>query len=346
MKRGEGKWTRQEIFHVIMFWARSCGILKVNEDSRKAAPVMIFTVTLNSSLDKTFDVEEFIYDEVNMVLQEKRRAGGKGIDVSRVIRGLGGQSTALGFMRGYNGLEVEGRLINEGIVCDFTRANGETGTNITIHQRKKKMETLLSASVTEVSPFEVTTIYHKIRQIPRDSYVVLGGTMPPGLDDHFYAQIITALKDKNVKVFLDADGEALKKGAQAGPYLIKPNIHEFGRLVETNLKDQDDVLQQVTPCLALVDYLVVSMGARGALGVSRNEKFHVIPPKVDVKSSTGAGNALVAGMVFAFSEGASFKDALTLGVACGTASTLQACPALCLKEDVYAVRKEIVIKSV
>jgi 6-phosphofructokinase 2 len=307
---------------------------------------MIYTVTLNSSLDKTFDVEEFTYDEVNMILEEKRRAGGKGIDVSRVIRELGGQSTALGFMCGYNGLEVEGRLINEGVVCDFTRAQGETRTNIIIHQRKKKMETLLSASVTEVSQFEVTTMYHKITQIPKDSYVVLGGTMPPGLDDVFYAQIITGLKEKNVKVFLDADGETLKKGVQAGPYFIKPNIHEFGRLVEANLKDQDDVLQQVTPYLTLVDYLVVSMGARGALGVSRNEKFRVIPPRVEVKSSTGAGDALVAGMVFAFSEGASFKDALTLGVACGTASTLQARPTLCLKEDVYAVRKEIVIKSV
>jgi len=307
---------------------------------------MIYTVTLNSSLDKTFDVEEFTYDEVNMILEEKRRAGGKGIDVSRVIRELGGQSTALGFMCGYNGLEVEGRLINEGVVCDFTRAQGETRTNIIIHQRKKKMETLLSASVTEVSQFEVTTMYHKITQIPKDSYVVLGGTMPPGLDDVFYAQIITGLKEKNVKVFLDADGETLKKGVQAGPYFIKPNIHEFGRLVEANLKDQDDVLQQVTPYLTLVDYLVVSMGARGALGVSRNEKFRVIPPRVEVKSSTGAGDALVAGMVFAFSEGASFKDALTLGVACGTASTLQAYPALCLKEDVHAVRKKIVTKSV
>ncbi len=307
---------------------------------------MIYTVTLNPSLDKTFDVEEFIYDEVNMILEEKRRAEGRGIDVSRVIRRLGGQSTALGFMRGYNGLEVEGRLINEGVVCDFTRANGETRSNIIVHQRKKKLETLLSAPVAGVSQFEVTTVYHKIMQIPSDSYVVLSGTMPPGLDDDFYAQIITGLKDKNVKIFLDADGEALKKGVQAGPYLIKPNIHEFGRLVETNLRDQDDVLQEVTPFLALVDYLVVSMGARGVLGVSRDERFHVIPPKVDVKSSTGAGDALVAGMVFAFSEGASFKDALALGVACGTASTLQADPALCLKEDVYALRKEIVTKSV
>ncbi len=307
---------------------------------------MIYTVTLNSSLDKTFDVEEFLYDEVNVILEEKRRAEGKGIDVSRVIRELGGQSTALGFMRGYSGLEVEGRLINEGIACDFTRANGETRSSITIHQRKKKMETLLSASITEVGQFEVATLYRKIRQIPGDSYVVLSGTMPPGIDDAFYAQIIAGLKDRNVKVFLDADGDALKKGLHAGPYLVKPNIHEFGRLVETNVKDQDDVLRQVAPYVGLADYLVVSMGARGAVGVSRDERFHIVPPRVDVKSSTGAGDAMVAGMVFALSEGGSFKDALTLGVACGTASTLQADPALCLKEDVYAVRKEIVIKNV
>lgn len=307
---------------------------------------MIYTITLNPSLDRTIDVEEFIYDDVNMILEEKRYAGGKGIDVSRVIRELGGQSVAFGFMGGYNGLEVEGRLINEGVVCDLIRVSGETRTNILIHQRKKKMTTLLSASAAQVSQLDVTTLFNKIKGMPRDSYAVLSGSLPPGLNDSFYAQIITGLKDKDIKVFLDADGEALRKGVQAGPHLIKPNIHEFGRLVEKNVKDQDEILENIEPYLDLVSYAVVSMGVRGAVGISRGERYLVTPPKVNVKSSSGAGDALLAGVVFALSEGASFKDALSLGVACGTASTLHSDPALCLRDDVYEIRKEVVTKNI
>ncbi len=306
---------------------------------------MIYTITLNPSLDRTIDVEEFIYDDVNMILEEKRYAAGKGIDVSRVIRELGGQSVALGFMGGYNGLEVEGRLINEGIVCDFTRVNGEIKTDIIIHQRKKKMSTLLSAAAAEMSQLDVTTFFNKVKDIPRDSYVVISGPIPSGLHDSFYAQIITSLKDKNVKVFLDTDGEPLRKGVQAAPYLMKPNIHELGRLAERNLKDQDEVVEVIPPYLNLVDFAVVSMGARGAVGISREGRYLVTPPKVSVKNSTGAGDALVAGLVYAMSEGSSFKEALVLGVACGTASTLNPEPALCSRADVDEIRKDVVTKN-
>jgi 6-phosphofructokinase 2 len=307
---------------------------------------MIFTITLNPSLNKTVGVEELMYDDVNVILGEDRSAGGKGIDVSRVIKELGGQSIALGFMGGYNGLEVEGRLANEGILCDFTRVSGETRTNLVIHQQRKKIQTLLSSSCPQVTQFDVTTLYRKIKHIPKDSYVVMSGNLPPGLNENFYAQIITGLKVKGVKAFLDADGDALKTGVQAGPYLIKPNIHEFGRLIEGNVKDQDGVLERVAPYLDVVDAVVVSMGARGAIGISRKERCLAVPPKVSVKSAAGAGDALLAVLVFALSEGASFKDALCLGVACGTASTLNAGSALCLKDDVYAIKKEVSVKNV
>jgi 6-phosphofructokinase 2 len=306
---------------------------------------MIYTLTLNPSLEKSIDVEEFVYDDVNMILDEKRKAEGKGIDVSRAIKELGGQSVALGFMGGYNGLEVEGRIASEGILCDFTRVNGETRTNISIHQRRKKMQTLLSTAAAEVTEFDVAILYNKIKQIPRGSYVVMTGSMPPRLSDDFYAQIITVLKDRNARALLDADGEALKKGVQAGPYLMKPNIHEFGRLLESNLKEPEEVLEGAATYLDLVEFVVVSMGVRGAVGVSRTEKYFVSPPKVNVKSSIGAGDALMAGIAFGLSEGASFKDSLSLGVACGTASTLNAGQAVCTRDDVYAIMRQVSMKN-
>ena len=105
---------------------------------------MIYTVTLSPFLDRIIDVEELIYDDANIIEEEKRRAGGRGVDVSRVIKELGGQSIALGFIGGYNGLELEGRLINEGVICDFTRINSEMRTNNIVYQRKKKLQTQLS----------------------------------------------------------------------------------------------------------------------------------------------------------------------------------------------------------
>jgi 1-phosphofructokinase family hexose kinase len=306
---------------------------------------MVYTLTLSPSLNKAIEVQEFAYDDVNTILSEKRSAQGKGIDVSRVIKELGGQSVALGLMGGYNGLEVEGRLAAEGILCDFTRVNGETRLSVSIHQQRKKMRTLLSAPAAKVSEFEVAVMYNKIRQIPKGSYVVMTGSPPPGIDEDFYAQIITILKSKGIKTFLDADGEVMKSGVRAGPYLVKPNVHEFGRLVESSLKDREEVAQAASAYLGLVDFVVVSMGAKGAIGVSQSERYFVSPPKVNVKSSIGAGDALLAGIVFGLSEGGSFKDALSLGVACGTASTLNAGPAVCTRDDVYTIMKQISVNG-
>ena len=306
---------------------------------------MIYTITQSPALNRTVEVEEIIYDDINDIMEEKNSAGGKGIDVSRVIKELGGQSVALGFIGGYNGVELEGRLVNEGILCDFTRINNENRSNIIIYQRKKNLQTLLSTCDTEVKPFEISAFYTKIRELPGDSYVVLGGAMPKGINDNFFAQLITTLKEKGVKVILDADEEVLAKGVDAGPFLIKPNIHEFGRLIGKNITDIDEIFDEAKPYLGVVDYIVVSAGARGVAGVSREGNYRVMPPKVKVRSSIGAGDSLVAGIVFVLSKGGSFEEALTLGVACGTASTLNPDNKLCTKEDIDIIKKNIIIKK-
>ena len=307
---------------------------------------MVYAVTLNPALDRVIDVDELIYDDVNTILEEKRNVSGKAIDVARIIRELGGHTCLLGLVGGYNGIEVEGRLINEGIVCDLGRINGETRTNIVIHQRKKKLQTLFSAPEPEVAPIELAGFYNKLCEIPRDSYVVMSGSVPPGVNENFYAQVITSLAAKNARVVLDADGELLRRGIPAKPYLVKPNIHEFGRLVEKNVRDVDEIVQNIGPYLDFVGYIVVSMGARGVVGFSQEERYHVAPPRVNVKSSIGAGDALLGGLVYALSEGWSYADALTLGVACGTASTLNAAGVFCSKADIYQIRKEVTLKNI
>jgi 6-phosphofructokinase 2 len=308
--------------------------------------MMIYTITLNPYLDKMIDIEELVYDDVNEIVEEKKYAGGKGIDVSRVIKELGGQSIVLGLIGGYSGLELESRLINEGIVCDFTRINNETKTNTTVYQKKKKIQTLLSTSDPDTSPLEIMAFFNKVKEIPRGSIVIIIGNIPGFINDNFYAQVIITLKEKGAKVILDTDHGALKNGISAGPYLVKPNIHEFSRLIEKNISGIEEIIEYAKPYKNVVEYIAISMGALGVLGISNDVVYHVIPPKIKVGSSIGAGDSLVGGLAFSLSEGKSFEEALVLGVASGTAATLNQGRELCKKEDIDAIKKDIKIKII
>jgi len=218
-------------------------------------------------------------------MEEKRSCGGKGIDVSRVIRELGGHSVAL-VSWGLQRPRDRGKTDQRGIVCDFTRISGETREHITIHQRKKT-QTLLSTSPAEVTPFELTMLHHKIRQIAAGSYVVVSGRIPPGLHDSFYAQVTTTLKEKDAKVFLDADGEALKKGVQAGP----SSSSLIFTTRQTYREEPEGPERGVGRPLALPRLFSVCRrfpwAGEGPLGPPGGE-YYAVPPKVNVKSSTGS----------------------------------------------------------
>ena len=184
-------------------------------------------------------------------------------------------------------------------------------------------------------------LFRKIQEIPEKSYVVISGNTPQGMNDNLYAQFIMILKERDVKVFLDTDEEALRRGVNASPYLIKPNIHEFSRFVGTNVSEVKEILEHAKPYEDRIEYIVVSMGAKGVVGISKEGRYHVTPPKIRVHSSLGAGDSLVAGIVFTLSEGGTFEDALMLGVACGTASTLNPGNDLCTKNDLEIIKKDV-----
>lgn len=307
---------------------------------------MIYTITLNPILDRVIAVDELIYDDINMVIDEKNYPAGKGLDVSRVIKELGGQSIAMGFVGGYNGIEMIGRLVNEGIVCDFTKIHNETRAYFTIFQKRKKLQTLLSTPCPAISQIEVNEFFRKIQEIPAGSYVVISGNIPQGMDDNFCAQLVITLKERDVKVVLDADGQALKRGVDAGPYLIKPNIHEFNRLIENNINEIDEIVRYAQSYENKIKYIVVSLGAKGVVGISPEGSYHVVPPKINVRSSTGTGDSLVGGIIFALSENVPFKEALALGVACGTASALNPVNSLCKADDIYKIRSEVRVEQI
>ena len=308
---------------------------------------MIYTVTLNPALDRTMEVDGLVVDDANRILREERYAGGKGIDCSRVIEELGGKSTALGFIGGYDGLELEGRLINEGVLCDFTRIGGETRTNIILSNRREKTQILLNAAGPRITPAEIGLFFQRIRSLGRDAeFVIASGSVPPGVNHNIYAQIITTLKGKGIRVAVDADGEFLRHACKAQPYMIKPNIHEFQRLTGVKSMEIDDLLTTARRIIeGGIEIVLISMGPKGLVGVAKDQAYVAVPPRVQVATQVGAGDSTLAGFIYALTKKKSFRESLILAAAAGTAAVMNPGTALCKKRDVERIKKEIRIEA-
>ena len=198
---------------------------------------MVYTITLNPTLDRNIWIEKIKYDDSNRIQKEERYAAGKGIDVSRVLTTLGLRNKALGFVGGFDGQEMEGRLINEGISCNFTRISGDTRTNIVIYDQTKKSQTIFSARGPEIMPYELMRMIQQIQELENPEMVIISGSLPPGVHPEIYYKIMEIARSKGSIIVLDTDGEALKKGIQISPDVIKPNIHELSRLADRELNN-------------------------------------------------------------------------------------------------------------
>jgi len=295
---------------------------------------MIYTVTLNPALDRTIWIDRIQEDVTNRILEEHTFAGGKSIDVSRVLKNFGIDSVALGFVGGFKGRELEGRLLNIGIPADFVRVSGETRTNIIIHEKDTGRQIAFSARGPEILASELMQLVEKIETLPCPDIVAIGGSLPPGVNPAIYAKIVSLAKKCQAKVVLDVDGEALSLGIKAKPDIIKPNIHELSALVGQELKEFDDVIAAARGINRQgVAIVLVSMGAKGILLIADQEEYIAIPPDVSVEGTIGAGDSSVAGFICGLVQGKDLKECLIYAVASGTATTLQQGTALCLKKD-------------
>jgi 6-phosphofructokinase 2 len=208
---------------------------------------MIYTVTLNPALDRAINVDSLVQDDTVRVLSETNYAAGKGIDVSRVIKELGGESVALGLIGGYDGLHLEGLLINAGVMSQFTRISNETRTNIILKENSTGKQYVISASGPNVSAIEIGQFYHHIAEISDMNYLVMSGSLPGGVSPNIYGQLILAGRKKEAFIFLDADGKALKTSINYLPTGIKPNIHELSRLTGRELSGDSEIINACVP---------------------------------------------------------------------------------------------------
>lgn len=299
---------------------------------------MIYTVTLNPALDRAINVDSLLEDDTTRVISEQDYAAGKGIDVSRVIKELGGQSVALGLIGGYDGMHLEGLLINAGVMTQLTKISHETRTNIILKEENSGKQYVISARGPDVDPVEIGQFYNHILSITDMDYMILSGSLPPGVSPNIYGQLILAGRNKGAFIFLDADNKALNESINYIPTGIKPNIHELSRLAGRDLKTDDEIIDA---CRSLhskgVKYILVSRGKEGIIFSGDEQIVKAVAPPVEVESTVGAGDSTVAGFILAHSMGMSIPECVKLACAAGTATAQTPGTELCHKEDVEKI---------
>lgn len=291
-------------------------------------------------------MERLLVDDTTRVLSETRYAAGKGIDVSRVIRELGGQSVALGFAGGYDGLHLEGLLINAGVMTDFIRISHETRTNVILREEATGRQFVISAAGPEVDAAEIGQLYQHVVQIQGIDYLVMSGSLPRGVTPNVYGQLILAAKKKGAFIFLDTDGKALKESIEYQPTGIKPNRFELSRLIGRDLKSDSEI---TAACEQIhergIPHVLVSMGKEGMILSTKEGKIKAVAPPVEVESSVGAGDSAVAGFILAHSQGKRLVDCVRLACAAGTATAKTPGTELCHRAEVEKILPHVRISN-
>ncbi len=310
---------------------------------------MIITVTVNPAVDVTVSLDEFVPEETNRIVASRTDPGGKGINVSRVLWELGCESLAMGFVSGARGRLIEQTLREQGIYTDFVHTPGQTRTNVTIIDRKHHTTTTLNEPGPPTDPHYVHLLLLRLKKqlSPRD-WLVVGGSIPPGIDPGLYAEIIRLGKERGAYCVLDADGAPLVKGIAQCPYLVKPNRNEVERILGRAARQGNDPLLSAAERIhnAGVEVVVLSQGSHGAVMVSSEGIYRAYPPEVPPVSAVGSGDAMVAGLVQVLSQGGTLEEALRLGSAAGAATAMTPGTLLCHRADVLRLLPKVVIRGV
>jgi 6-phosphofructokinase 2 len=307
---------------------------------------MIATVTLNPSLDKIVTVEELVMDEANRWTSLRRDPGGKGINVSRVIHELGGKTVAYGFIGGIDGETLKHLLQQQGVPFDFTPINGEIRSNFIITDLGTCHQTRIDAPGPHIMRHELQKLVQKVKHIsPKPDFLVFAGSVPPAVPADIYRQLIEAAKNNGIKTVLDSDNKWLKEGIKAKPNVIKPNVHEAEELLDKHLRSETAIVKALKLLIDRgIEVAVISRGKEGLIAANGEKVIKAIPPQVDVRSTVGAGDSTIAGLVLKLNEGLGIDEYCRWAVAAGTAAALTPGTELCRREDVERLLSKVKIK--
>ena len=283
---------------------------------------MIYTLTPNPAVDRELTVPAMEFDSVLRASESRVDFGGKGFNVSRLLKGMETSSTAVGFLAGNAGELLQNGLKSLGIGTDFVWVTGETRTNVSIVTQSHDHYIKVNEKGPLVDAAKQQELLDKVGTLTKPGdWWVLAGSMPPGAPDDFYARVVNVLNKQEANAILDTTGEALRLGCSERPYLIKPNAEEVHALTGMPINSTTEI------ALAAVELrkmgarnVVISMGKAGALLQTAEETWLTHSPQIKEKNPIGAGDSMVGGLVWALSQGISLKEALGWGVASGAAT--------------------------
>lgn len=288
--------------------------------TRREGYKVIYTVTFNPSLDYIVSVKDFRPGMTNRTSSELVLAGGKGINVSIVLGNLGIKSTALGFIAGFTGDEIVRRLHNCGINSEFIKINdGISRINIKL---KSIDGTEINGQGPHIDSSHIEQLMNRLRRLESGDVLVLAGSIPAGISDNIYKDIMDMLKDKGVQIVVDATSRLLTNVLEYNPFFIKPNQHELGDIFNVTLNTQEEVIPYALELKKMGAVNVcVSMGGKGAILVADDGNvYKAKAPDGILKNSVGAGDSLVAGFLSGWIEKKDYEYAFRKGVATGSAS--------------------------
>lgn len=279
---------------------------------------MIYTVTLNPSVDYIVEVEDFVLGGLNRMKRDMKLPGGKGINVSRVLKQLEVESTATGFLGGFTGGYIEQWLHQERISSNFVQITDDTRINIKL---KAGEETEINGAGPEISEAEAGQLLHKLEALAQGDIVILSGSTPPSLGGDFYSRLIGVCKQKGAEFVIDTTGQALKEALPRGPLLVKPNHHELAELFGVSISTREEIITYGRKLLeGGARHVLVSMAGEGALFICDQGVYHAAAPAGRVKNSVGAGDSMIAGFVGTLSLTGDPLEAFRAGVASGSAT--------------------------
>lgn len=303
---------------------------------------MILTVTPNAAVDKTYRVEDFRLDFVNRPSEEFTVAGGKGVNVARVYRTLGGEATATGFLGGIQGRMLARALAQEGMPDKFVRVRGESRLCIAVIDPKHGTQTEVNERGPEVSAYACRNLRKRVATLLSQHAfdgVVLSGSLPPGAPDNFYAELIAVARRMDTRVVLDTSGPALREGLREKPWMIKPNRVEcefiFGQPMGDNAALHDAARTLLTSGIEIV---AITLGAEGALLVTKQGTWRSHPPPIEFASAVASGDSFVAAFLWEWLHGACPGDAasaLRLATGTGAANAAVIGAGFCTREAIF-----------
>ena len=299
---------------------------------------MIYTVTFNPAIDYVVKTDKMKSGEVNRANEEKMYFGGKGINVSLVLRELGIKSRAFGFIAGFTGEAIENGLASQGIDTGFVRLkNGFSRINVKI---KSDEETELNGRGPDIPDDAVKELFEKLEMIKDGDTLVLAGSIPPSLPSDIYEKILAHLEDRKIKTVVDATKDLLLNVLKYHPFLVKPNNHELGEMFGVKLETVEQIAEYAEKLRDMgARNVLVSMAGDGAILLDENGKIHACGVcKGTVKNSVGAGDSMVAGFI-AGAEKGDYEYALKLGTACGGATAFS--EGLAKKDDIFRLLEEL-----